>query len=332
MVRLEEEQVAGAKGVAGMERSNVAMRKVIVDERDVILARRAAPRPCAATAGQPVRAAGRSVWQRCCRALLARACPRCRRLWEAGEEAGSQPVVGVVGAGHLKARSPRRGGGRQGARTRRRSPASCLQTAVLRKSSACMPCCAGHRSSLGRVGRPHHRAARAAPAAAAARRARLALADGRSGCCRRRHHRCAATAGGSHVCGGGGARGGAVHRLHGSHRQPLRQGVCASAGGARLWSLVLGNRGQRATAFLARPHAILRRSLLPSWSAQWRRWTLPMATGPALRRTWAGRRRAAATPFSDAFLAAPLAARPPGRCESSAQQHHCSTALWVLHS
>lgn len=26
----------------------------------------------------------------------------CRRLWEAGLEAGSQPVVGVVGAGHIK--------------------------------------------------------------------------------------------------------------------------------------------------------------------------------------------------------------------------------------
>ncbi|EFN57831.1 hypothetical protein CHLNCDRAFT_143259 [Chlorella variabilis] len=63
MQRLEEEQVAGAKGVAGMERSNTAMRKVIVDERDLILA---------------------------------------RRLWEAGLEAGSQPVVGVVGAGHIK--------------------------------------------------------------------------------------------------------------------------------------------------------------------------------------------------------------------------------------
>ncbi|KAI3438880.1 hypothetical protein D9Q98_001295 [Chlorella vulgaris] len=63
MQRLEQEQVAGAKGAAGMELSNTAMRKVLVDERDLILA---------------------------------------RRLWEAGLEAGSQPVVGVVGAGHLK--------------------------------------------------------------------------------------------------------------------------------------------------------------------------------------------------------------------------------------
>lgn len=61
--RLEREQVAGAKGAAGMERSNAAIQKVVVDERDLILA---------------------------------------RRLWEAGLEAGSQPVVGVVGAGHIK--------------------------------------------------------------------------------------------------------------------------------------------------------------------------------------------------------------------------------------
>lgn len=63
MQRLEQEQVAGAKGAAGMERSNTAMQKVIVDERDLILA---------------------------------------RRLWEAGQEAGTQPVVGVVGAGHIR--------------------------------------------------------------------------------------------------------------------------------------------------------------------------------------------------------------------------------------
>ncbi|KAI7842179.1 hypothetical protein COHA_004200 [Chlorella ohadii] len=63
MQRLEREQVAGAKGAAGMERSNTAMQKVIVDERDLILA---------------------------------------RRLWEAGQEAGTQPVVGVVGAGHIR--------------------------------------------------------------------------------------------------------------------------------------------------------------------------------------------------------------------------------------
>ena len=39
MQRLEQEQTAGAKGVAGMERSNAAMRQVIVEERDLILAR-----------------------------------------------------------------------------------------------------------------------------------------------------------------------------------------------------------------------------------------------------------------------------------------------------
>ena len=39
MQRLEQEGVAGAKGAAGMERSSAAMRKVIVDERDQILAR-----------------------------------------------------------------------------------------------------------------------------------------------------------------------------------------------------------------------------------------------------------------------------------------------------
>lgn len=61
--RLEREQVAGAKEAAGMERSNAAIQKVVVDERDLILA---------------------------------------RRLWEAGQETAGQPVVGVVGAGHIK--------------------------------------------------------------------------------------------------------------------------------------------------------------------------------------------------------------------------------------
>ncbi|KAL4434176.1 hypothetical protein ABPG75_000617 [Micractinium tetrahymenae] len=61
--RLEREQVAGAKEAAGMERSNAAIQKVVVDERDLILA---------------------------------------RRLWEAGQETTGQPVVGVVGAGHIK--------------------------------------------------------------------------------------------------------------------------------------------------------------------------------------------------------------------------------------
>lgn len=63
MQRLEQEQAAGAKGAAGMECSNAAMQKVIVQERDIILA---------------------------------------RKLWEAGETAAGQPVVGVVGAGHVK--------------------------------------------------------------------------------------------------------------------------------------------------------------------------------------------------------------------------------------
>lgn len=32
-------------------------------------------------------------------------CPATRRrLWEAGQEAGTQPVVGVVGAGHIRVR------------------------------------------------------------------------------------------------------------------------------------------------------------------------------------------------------------------------------------
>ncbi|GAB4816787.1 hypothetical protein N2152v2_003833 [Parachlorella kessleri] len=61
--RLELETVSGAKGTAGLERSAMAMKKVIVDERDLILA---------------------------------------RRLWESGLEAAGQPVVGVVGAGHIK--------------------------------------------------------------------------------------------------------------------------------------------------------------------------------------------------------------------------------------
>ena len=37
--RLELETVSGAKGTAGMERSATAMKKVVVDERDLILAR-----------------------------------------------------------------------------------------------------------------------------------------------------------------------------------------------------------------------------------------------------------------------------------------------------
>lgn len=39
MQRLELESVAGAKGAAGMDRSMAAMKKVVVDERDLILAR-----------------------------------------------------------------------------------------------------------------------------------------------------------------------------------------------------------------------------------------------------------------------------------------------------
>ncbi len=39
MQRLELEAVSGAKGTSGMERSATAMKKVVVDERDLILAR-----------------------------------------------------------------------------------------------------------------------------------------------------------------------------------------------------------------------------------------------------------------------------------------------------
>lgn len=39
MQRLELEGVSGAKGAAGMERSATALKKVVVDERDLILAR-----------------------------------------------------------------------------------------------------------------------------------------------------------------------------------------------------------------------------------------------------------------------------------------------------
>lgn len=39
MQRLELESVSGAKGAAGMDRSAAAMRKVVVEERDLILAR-----------------------------------------------------------------------------------------------------------------------------------------------------------------------------------------------------------------------------------------------------------------------------------------------------
>lgn len=64
MKSLEEETMAGATGALGAGRNRAAMRSVIVDERDLILA---------------------------------------RRLWEAGNEAGpQQSVVGVVGAGHVK--------------------------------------------------------------------------------------------------------------------------------------------------------------------------------------------------------------------------------------
>ena len=61
---LELESITGAKGALGSQRSGMAMRKVVLDERDWILA---------------------------------------RRLWEAGEEAGQgQSVVGVCGAGHVR--------------------------------------------------------------------------------------------------------------------------------------------------------------------------------------------------------------------------------------
>lgn len=61
---LEVESVAGgAKGALGAARSGMAMRKVIIDERDLILA---------------------------------------RRLWEAGERVSGQAIVGVVGAGHIR--------------------------------------------------------------------------------------------------------------------------------------------------------------------------------------------------------------------------------------
>lgn len=63
MKDIEVESVAGAKGALGARRHGMALRKVIIDERDVILA---------------------------------------RRLWEAGEEGGGQSVVGVVGAGHVR--------------------------------------------------------------------------------------------------------------------------------------------------------------------------------------------------------------------------------------
>jgi pheromone shutdown protein TraB len=61
--RLEAEGVAGAGGSVGAQTSAAAMRRVIVEERDVILA---------------------------------------RGLWEAAAEAGPLPVVGVVGAGHVR--------------------------------------------------------------------------------------------------------------------------------------------------------------------------------------------------------------------------------------
>jgi hypothetical protein len=60
----ELESISGAKGALGSQRNGMAMRKVVLDERDWILA---------------------------------------RRLWEAGEEAGQgQSIVGVCGAGHVR--------------------------------------------------------------------------------------------------------------------------------------------------------------------------------------------------------------------------------------
>jgi hypothetical protein len=62
MQRLEAEPLSAGKAHAGVDPSGAAMQKVIVDERDLILA---------------------------------------RKLWEAGLAADGQPVVGVVGAGHV---------------------------------------------------------------------------------------------------------------------------------------------------------------------------------------------------------------------------------------
>jgi hypothetical protein len=60
----ELESISGAKGALGSQRNGMAMRKVVLDERDWILA---------------------------------------RKLWEAGEEAGQgQSIVGVCGAGHVR--------------------------------------------------------------------------------------------------------------------------------------------------------------------------------------------------------------------------------------
>lgn len=59
---IELESISGAKSAIGARRSGVALRKVLVDERDVILA---------------------------------------RHLWEVGDKYGPEPIVGVVGAGHI---------------------------------------------------------------------------------------------------------------------------------------------------------------------------------------------------------------------------------------
>lgn len=60
----ELESITGAKGALGSQRNGMAMRKVVLDERDWILA---------------------------------------RKLWEAGNEAGEgQSIVGVCGAGHVR--------------------------------------------------------------------------------------------------------------------------------------------------------------------------------------------------------------------------------------
>lgn len=61
---IEIESITGAKGALGSQRKGMAMRKVVLDERDWILA---------------------------------------RKLWEAGNEVGQgQSIVGVCGAGHIR--------------------------------------------------------------------------------------------------------------------------------------------------------------------------------------------------------------------------------------
>lgn len=65
--------------------------------------------------------------------------PTCRRLWESGVEASGQPVVGVVGAGHIKVRGV--------------CTCVCASTSCICIGACCshvlQPCCGGRLHARG---------------------------------------------------------------------------------------------------------------------------------------------------------------------------------------